>query len=563
MDPETRGLPDPPMGPFIDVPRFSALPDFKTKRTPAFASSLLGHALVIAAMFFLSGPFKDELDKPVAQNYSVHYLELQVPRMPRLIAGGGGGTAPAAPGEGEPKRTVEAPKTGAAGTAPAPQKAPTPHRKFELPNVPQPRKVEQTLVQLELPPELTPRADIRVPAVLLWESRNLPRPPARKFIAPARKQVAKVQPNLPTEPKLDLPNQERNISNLNFSAVRVTEVPLLPQPTSSTTPIRVVDAGPTTPIPQSAAANSEHPEPANVISIPDMPLPGGKVLTIPPVNQVASAHVYGGGIEGNGADGASGNAAAGAGTATGKGTGATGSGAGAGAGVATGSGTGTGGAGSGAGGGSGNGGAALGGAGTGAGTGTGSGIGRGGSGSGGGSGLGTGPGSGSGTGAGVGGTGSVTRITRAQDGKFQAVVLGSADTAQAYPESAGVLTSRLVYTVYLKVGMKKSWIMQYCLPKSAEQAAKAKGSATPVEPPFPFLILRPNLRFDSEMDYLIVHGVVTSTGKFEQLTIIGATNYPQERLLLSSLGLWEFRPASKDGQATVVEVLLIIPREEV
>jgi hypothetical protein len=93
MDPETRGLPDPPMGPFIDVPRISALPDFKTKRTPAFASSLLGHALVIAAMFFLSGPFKDELDKPVAQNYSVHYLELQVPRMPRLIAGWRGNRA--------------------------------------------------------------------------------------------------------------------------------------------------------------------------------------------------------------------------------------------------------------------------------------------------------------------------------------------------------------------------------------------------------------------------------------------------------------------------------------
>jgi hypothetical protein len=126
-----------------------------------------------------------------------------------------------------------------------------------------------------------------------------------------------------------------------------------------------------------------------------------------------------------------------------------------------------------------------------------------------------------------------------------------------------VLSSRLVYTVYLRVGTKKSWIMQYCLPKSAEQAVKVKGSATPVEPPFPFLILRPNLRFEPEMDYLIVHGVVTSTGKFEQLTLIGATNYAQERLLLSSLGQWEFRPASKDGVATVVEVLLIIPKEEV
>ncbi len=541
--PETGDLPDPPTDPCADVPRFSALPDFKTKRTPAFASSLAGHALVISAMFFLSSRITDELDRPVAQKYSVHYLHLQVPQMPRVIAGGGGATAPQ-----EPKPA--APKAGTSGTAPAPEPVHTAHRKFELPNVPQTRKVEQTLVQLELPPELKPRADIRVPAILLWESRNLPRPPARKFIAPARKQAAKVQPNLPVEPKLELPNQERNISNLNFSAVRVTEIPLLPQPASSTTPIRIVESGPTTPIPQSAAANSAQPEPANVISIPDMPLPGGKVLTIPPVNQVASAHMYGGGIDGDGADGAgaSGNGAAGAGAGAGKGTAGAGSGTASGAG---GSGNGAAGTGSGVSG-SGNGGA-----------GAGSGIGRGGSGSGGGSGVGTGPGPGSGAGVGTGGAGSVTRIARAKDGKFQAVVLGSADSAQTYPESAGVLTSRLVYTVYLRVGTKKSWIMQYCVPKSAEQALKTKGSAAPVEPPFPFLILRPNLRFDPEMDYLIVHGVVTSTGKFEQLSIIGTTNYPQERLLLSSLGQWEFRPASKDGQATVVEVLLIIPKEEV
>src|SRR6266481_1984867 len=138
QDPEPRGLPDPLTNPFDGVPRFSALPDFKTKRTPAFASSLLGHALVISAMFFLSGRITDELDKPVARNYSIHYLHLQVPQMPRLIAGGGGATAPAATGPQGPRRTVETPKAGPAGTAPAPEKVDTPHRKFELPNVPQP-----------------------------------------------------------------------------------------------------------------------------------------------------------------------------------------------------------------------------------------------------------------------------------------------------------------------------------------------------------------------------------------------------------------------------------------
>ena len=141
-------------------------------------------------------------------------------------------------------------------------------------------------------------------------------------------------------------------------------------------------------------------------------------------------------------------------------------------------------------------------------------------------------------------------------------MLGSSAT-QTYPEAVGALGGRLVYTVYLRVGTKKSWIMQYCLPRSAEQAVKAKGTATPIDPPFPFLILRPDLEFAPEMDYVIVHGMVNSAGKFEQLSIVGMTGFAQEQLLLSSLQLWQFRPAARDGQATTVEVLLIIPREEV
>jgi hypothetical protein len=140
--------------------------------------------------------------------------------------------------------------------------------------------------------------------------------------------------------------------------------------------------------------------------------------------------------------------------------------------------------------------------------------------------------------------------------------MGSPVSGQ-YPESSGVLSGRLVYTVYVRVGTKKSWIMQYCLPRSVEPVGKIKGSAMPVDPPYPFLLLRPELAFTPDMDYVIVHGFVTATGTFEQLSIVGATDFPQEHLLLSSLGLWRFRPASRDGQPTSVEVLLIIPREEV
>jgi len=149
--------------------------------------------------------------------------------------------------------------------------------------------------------------------VALWDGRtaNLPRPPARKFIAPARKEVAKVHQSVLAEPTLELPNLEQNIADLNFSAVRLTDVPLLPKPPSSTSPIRIVNSSQSGQIPQSATADSAQHEPANIISIPDMPIPAAKVLLIPALNQVASALIYGAGGQGNGLGGSPGDTGSG------------------------------------------------------------------------------------------------------------------------------------------------------------------------------------------------------------------------------------------------------------
>jgi hypothetical protein len=443
---------------------------------------------------------------------------------------------------------------------PAPKTANAAPRKFELPAMPQHQWVEQTLVQLELPPELGLKSAIRLPTVVIWDPQRarLPRPPAKKFIAPARTEVARAPQSILAEPKLEIPNQERNIADINFSAPRITDIPpALPKPPSSTTPIRIVNAAPSGVVPQSSTADSAQREAANIISIPDMPIPGGQVLLLPPANQVATAHMAGGGDQGTGSETSSGNAGVGQGTQPGNGKGAApGAGEGAlpGGNAASGGGGGAGAAGAGA--------AGSGGRGAGQGvlaaTGVGPGTGA--------AGRGTGTGSGSGPGAGDGsGTSSarpVARIVRPNDGHFAAVVLGSS-AAGAYPEAVGALGGRLVYTVYLRVGTKKNWIMQYCLPRSADQSVKVKGAATPVDPPYPFLMLRPELEFAAEMDYVIVHGMVNASGKFEQLSMVGVTGFPSEKLLLSSLGLWQFRPATRDGQPAMVEILLIIPREEV
>jgi len=41
---------------------------------------------------------------------------------------------------------------------------------------------------------------------------------------------------------------------------------------------------------------------------------------------------------------------------------------------------------------------------------------------------------------------------------------------QQFPELEGMWTGRIAYTAYLHVGLPKSWILQYSLPRGAEAA---------------------------------------------------------------------------------------------
>jgi hypothetical protein len=131
---------------------------------------------------------------------------------------------------------------------------------------------------------------------------------------------------------------------------------------------------------------------------------------------------------------------------------------------------------------------------------------------------------------------------------------------EKYPETAPLWSGRLSYTVYLHVGLARSWILQYSLSR-ADNAAAA-GNITHIEAPWPYNIVRPNITLGAiDADALMVHGFVNQAGRFEELAVLFPPQFAQAQFVLSSLAQWQFRPATQNGKNVKVEVLLIIPDE--
>jgi hypothetical protein len=138
------------------------------------------------------------------------------------------------------------------------------------------------------------------------------------------------------------------------------------------------------------------------------------------------------------------------------------------------------------------------------------------------------------------------------------VVVGSSLT-EKYPETAELWSGRLSYTVYLPVGLARSWILQYSLSRADSPA----GATTRAEAPWPYNIVRPNIAPGAiDADALMIHGFVNQAGRFEALSIAFPPDFAQAQFVLNALNQWEFRPATQNGQNVKVEVLLIIPEVE-
>ncbi len=195
-------------------------------------------------------------------------------------------------------------------------------------------------------------------------------------------------------------------------------------------------------------------------------------------------------------------------------------------------------------------------------------------------GSGTSPGSGEGSGAGasrsagaveglpdvIAWSGPViaTRIEHPTGGVFDVVVQSS--ELEGYAESAGVLSGKPVYSVFLRVGAPKEWLLQYCIPFGEEQTVETSGAIVrvgkraPLAAPFPRVTFRPPFRHRPGT-HLMLHGFISLEGKFQELRLIGAGDPRSTAIVIAVLERWLFRPAVQDGRPARVEILLAIPGE--
>ena len=543
--------------PVAEIPAFSLLIPSRGNCPLAILGSLLLHCGLIGLLMAIRFEDRQPPEPPFPeQRYELRVLRLTAPPLeqpvtPPALEKKAKAVAPASQGRARAGKSLRAAATNEQQSPlsqPGEPENGSERRKFRLPPVAGASPAEHTLVQPDVLPSPMP-LDIRVPEVLVWAPVKAP---TRQYIVPPAESKPKFSD---APPVIDFAAPDLNPGDIRILAPPALNMPLLPIPKAATSPVRAAAPDRDTAIPETALPTSRETSAGRLISVADIPLPPQALINVPPVNQVAAmknpelppplpAKSGEGSGPGNGKGSAPPETPRVANTKP----------------VtapatpdkpvtvippaATVSGPGRSGAAAtlenspnpdGAGGASRTPGAAASPA----------------------TGPAAGPASSGTSPAGQRIIGDLTRIERSPNGRHSSVVLGGAAATETYPEAAGVLTGKIIYTVYLQTGKGKNWILQYCLPAEAERARGVKGSVAALEAPWPFVILRPSSD-KLRGDYTLVRGIVNVNGRFEQLALV-TPDEAAKKDLLDPLAQWEFRPASSDGKPTPVEILLIIP----
>lgn len=472
-------------------------------RPTSFVASILFHGLAVAVAWF-SIAYKPTIAKVSTEHFAVRELDLRSPddqmraAAPRIAYPAAHSGAHASASEGKPSPALSA-----------------------LREVAQAKPGPQTLIQADLPDPVTLTEQIPVPQVVIWSPTTAP---VKKIVPPL--------PEKPTaadvKPSVERPNEEMTLANVNIASSFTPSPKPIVAP-STTSPIAVHVQQPVQLPPVSTSQPSAPPTPASVLSLSDLRMKEG-TAALPAVSESVPSNAQGVLAPGQPHD----LSAPGKDSAAAK-SGQAGSGKDPAA-IANNHGLGT----------------SQGpvaktndsayAASTGKPQGSESGSAK-----------------GTGDAGADGNSSSATEISRPKDGHFNAVVVG-ASLEDQFPETAGVWTGRMAYTVYLHVGLARSWVLQYSLPRSA--GASDGGTIARLEAPWPYNIVRPNLDPGAiDADAVLVHGFVNQSGRFETLNIVFPLAFPQAQFVLAALQKWQFRPATQDGQSAKVEVLLIIPEQ--
>ena len=391
-------------------------------------------------------------------------------------------------------------KAADASNAMKEQAAPASQHQFEALPV-----ARHTLIQPDVPLNKLVMKDAPMPAVLLWST-----PVAKvKVLAPP---IQHPSNTALIRPSITRPTDQIEPSDIAMTATPFTTMAPMPPPSASS-PVKVQGPSPTPRVPETSSLASTLPASAAVLSVSDTKVTNG-VIALAPLNQTAAGTKDGGMVDGH-----TGNSPVnGQGNADSKGRDTTGSEARASNGKGAGSKPGEQA--------SAQGGTPSAAAGA------------------------------SGAGQGAGGA----HIALPPNGQYNVVVVGSSLKEQ-YPEIQDVWGGRLVYTVYLHVGLSRSWILQYTLPAEAE--ATHSGSSNRLEAPWPYSIVRPAvIPAEVNADSLMIHGYVDQGGKFESLGFAFSPGSFDLTYVLKALQQWQFRPAKLNGQVARVEVLVIVPLEQ-
>ncbi|HEY1207236.1 MAG: hypothetical protein ABSH46_19935 [Bryobacteraceae bacterium] len=402
-------------------------------------------------------------------------------------------------------------------------------RRFQLPQMPRRLETAQTILQPQFAPDLTPPTAIRLPEVFFWAPRKeLPRF-VKPFVEPGH-ETAPAQPRLlDAPPKLELPASEPAALSIpqipdSHDALRLVTPPALPVQASE----------PQNGAPQTGvSADRTSGDPTNLLSLALDPQRMREFLSVPPGNQLGQLP------EG----GASGPAALTA--ASGSGDGSAGSGSGASGGshavkpVES---------------------APVSPAQAGAAKPVESAVAP--------------PAPADSAEAGAASAAAwramalaaaaPTRIVNPAGGVFDVVV--QSDGTEGFPESAGTLSGKPIYSAYVRAGGGKDWLLQYCIPAEEDVVAEVSGyvvrltTGAPLIAPYPRVTMRPPVK-PRPGHHVMVHGYITVEGRFRDLKVLSASAASEAEMVEAVLEQWEFRPASRDGKPLQVEILLAIPAE--